>query len=952
MNPLLQWLTSPEWTHVVGALLHSLWQGAIVALALAVLMRRLANPVTRYRCALGALGLVFISGLVTWALLNAPKSGAFSANPNLVVESTLAPVATAALNPDFADIIVASGTKVSPPEPKYWIAGLALVWIFGAAIMLLRAGIKVAGAEKLRRSCQPLHDERMVLLVTEARRAVGLVRQIRVAVTDKLTSPAVVGVIVPTLILPLSLFTALTPEQIRFILLHELAHIRRGDYFANLFQLLAEALLFFNPAVWWISHQIRREREACCDALAIELSGAPVDYARTLVRVAESILHPASTAALAFGEGQREPSSLTDRVQRLLVPGYRPALRLTWRAMLASVIGGGTLLVLSAVGTRSTVGAILSSREIAADGVLEHSRSENSDSNNTSRQALETIRSFLTDEQFRTVEITSNSIPRVTVHNDHPFWSLDGDANGYTIATAKNPATPELLSWRNFNVNLNAFYAAVRKSAGLPETMTGTNLRAAIRPFFAKAAGVNLDLQSGRAFIFSDSLGEIKVYATLPELDAIEALLRPLTGPPVITRFFHLAPDFLAKATNGLTAEISSVFVTNPAAGFQTVLESIASSDPRPPWLMYVQERGFVVMRATEADLDKFESTIKPLVDLSSSVPFRTVPVSSSAVDLPTRTFKVGPVELAHALGRDGPVQVTNAAAMVQELMVKAGVDLKPPKTVVFKDSLGLLMVHATKAELDTIEGFLVQANQGSAFGKLSPGNPGEAKAMVRVPKANLAGPVEESSTNLLLRVYTVDAKALAQVLEAVGTDAGPGARSTNDGRTLLPDIRKLFGSLGVDLQPPKTVFYNEPKGQLLVRATQSDFEQIDQVVQVLNEQPSQVNLRAMFVEVPGDGSGDMFLGNLISPPPQSKRNASGKKGVISASAFTGSNVFTGILTEPQFKAVLTALEARKDVKILSRQNVTTLSGRQAQMQTVEIRSIVTGIAHKLDPGR
>ena len=250
-----------------------------------------------------------------------------------------------------------------PPAPKYWIAWLALLWIFGAAAMLLRAGIKVAGAENLRRSCQPLNDERMVALVAEARRAVGLVRQIRVAVTDKLTSPAVVGVIVPTLILPLSLFTALTPEQIRFILLHELAHIRRGDYFANLFQLFAEALLFFNPAVWWISHQIRREREACCDALAIELSGAPADYARTLVRVAENILQPATNAALAFGDGQREPSSLADRVQRLLVPGYRPALRLTWRAMLASLIVGGTLLVLSAVGTRSTVGAILSPGE-------------------------------------------------------------------------------------------------------------------------------------------------------------------------------------------------------------------------------------------------------------------------------------------------------------------------------------------------------------------------------------------------------------------------------------------------------------------------------------------------------------------------------------------------------------------------------------------------------------
>ena len=98
----------------------------------------------------------------------------------------------------------------------------------------------------------------------------NLTRRVRIVVTERLTSPAVVGVLVPTLILPLSLMTTLTPEQIRFILLHELAHIRRGDYLANLFQLFAEALLFFNPAVWWISHQIRREREASCDALAIE----------------------------------------------------------------------------------------------------------------------------------------------------------------------------------------------------------------------------------------------------------------------------------------------------------------------------------------------------------------------------------------------------------------------------------------------------------------------------------------------------------------------------------------------------------------------------------------------------------------------------------------------------------------------------------------------------------
>lgn len=366
MNPLLRWLTSPEWAHVVAALLHSLWQGAIVALALALLMRRLTNPLTRYRCALSALGVIGIAGIVTWALLNAPTS-APQPTTATAIEPTTPAIMADAFDSNPTDKVVVIGQMKRPEAPTHWTAWLALTWMAGALVMLLRAGVKVAGAEKLRRSCQPLADENIATLVAEACRAVGLARKIRVAVTDKLTSPAVVGVLVPTLILPLSLFTTLTPTQIQFVLLHELAHIRRGDYLANLFQLFAEALLFFNPAVWWISHQIRREREACCDALAIELSGAPADYARTLVRVAENILQPAPAAAPAFGDDGREPSSLADRVQRLVVPGYRPALRLTWRAMATSLLVGVTLLVLSAVGTRNTVGAILSSTQSATN---------------------------------------------------------------------------------------------------------------------------------------------------------------------------------------------------------------------------------------------------------------------------------------------------------------------------------------------------------------------------------------------------------------------------------------------------------------------------------------------------------------------------------------------------------------------------------------------------------
>lgn len=360
MNTLLEWLMSPEWAQAVKALLHTLWQGALAALVLGAVFRFVVAPTVRYRCAMAALACVLAAGVLTWALASQP-------NGARRIDAPLAATAPAAFGGPSEAVSVPAGsgsggpTDMSVAPTVKWTGWLALCWIAGATLMLVRAGFQVAGAERLRRSTRPLEDRCINQLVEDARAAMHLTRRVRVALTEKLTSPAVVGVLVPTLILPLSLVTTLTPEQLRFVLLHELAHIRRGDYLANLFQLLTEALLFFNPAVWWISHQVRREREACCDALATGLSGAPVDYARTLVHVAERFI-PAPAAAPAFGN-RRAPSSLAERVQRLLVPGYRPSLRLTWRAMLLSLSVGTALLFLSAAATRVTVAAILTPQE-------------------------------------------------------------------------------------------------------------------------------------------------------------------------------------------------------------------------------------------------------------------------------------------------------------------------------------------------------------------------------------------------------------------------------------------------------------------------------------------------------------------------------------------------------------------------------------------------------------
>lgn len=1163
MNALLRWLASPEWAHVVAALLHSLWQGAFVALALAVLMRRLTNPLTRYRCALSALGGIGIAGIVTWALLNAPNS-ALKSTAATTIESIAPALTAAAFDFNPPDKVVVVGQMTRPETPTDWTVWLALAWMAGAMAMLLRAGVKVAGAEKLRRSCQPLTDESIALLVAEACRAVGLARKIRVAVTDKLTSPAVVGVLVPTLILPLTLFTTLTPTQIQFVLLHELAHIRRGDYLANLFQLFAEALLFFNPAVWWISHQIRREREACCDALAIELSGAPADYARTLVRVAENILQPGSTAASAFGDDGREPSTLADRVQRLLIPGYRPALRLTWRAMATSLLVGVTLLVLSAVGTRNTVGAILSSTQLATNaspqlqstpptGASEQKRElhrsvsgagvrmivdrptlTQTESNqplfDTNEPAHEIIASgdfivvtfaglvapplphqepvkpdgsilmpligrvvaagksvgqlqteihdayvpryyknmhvkitvnspsdlqaFLLEKfgydlpthDFRRI---TNATDRVPFLGDLPllgklftsessavrqtwltgddsfstsnwtvvgqnqlnqkwFWNRAGETNPKTAAGRTNS---EPLLTRTFCVDVNALYAAARKADGLPETTSLSNLHAGVRTFFAQA-GVNLDPQLGRSMFFSDSRGDMWIRATKDELDIIESLLRPLAGIPLSPGNFQITPQTLADARSSLPAAINSILATNPAAGFRALLESFDPTDPRPKLVQYNSESGELLARATEVDLQKFADALNisrvtnsvlarsettPATNLVTRI-FQVEPVaieqgfrqmgvelafstttnhpsaemrtfleemgvglappksiyynhhsgalSVSATqsdldsveqvlrvlniarqapqvnlkvrpELSTRTFVVGPMELAKALNRKGPLKIIDTAEMVSACLAKAGLDLQPPKSVFFKDPLTLLMVRATPAELDSLENFLFQS-QSKMISEYRSNRVAASPTLKRTP----------AGTNLYTRTFAVDMNALhLAVTQRFGTNAFSKYKPA--AAEWLPALRQLFASIGVALRLPESLYLNDQKGELFVRATPADLDTISSFLEVLNYQSPQVNIKVRWLELP---PGTEFS-SLVPRPANS---AAGPAAALEQSSEE--------LTELQTDEILHRLRRDKGFTLVSEGQVTTLSARQAQLRVAEVKTIVTGI--------
>jgi hypothetical protein len=154
-------------------------------------------------------------------------------------------------------------------------------------------------------------------------------------------APMVIGWLRPLVLLPVTVLSSLPPGQIEALIAHELAHIRRRDYAINLLQTVAEALLFFHPAVWWISHRIRLEREHCCDDAAVAVCGGPEVYAEALAALAVSI---PEGPALSLGAAR---SPLLGRIRRLIdLPENDEAPALGAVAAIGLAVGCAVVLLL------------------------------------------------------------------------------------------------------------------------------------------------------------------------------------------------------------------------------------------------------------------------------------------------------------------------------------------------------------------------------------------------------------------------------------------------------------------------------------------------------------------------------------------------------------------------------------------------------------------------------
>lgn len=360
-------LGRPEVERLGWVLLHFVWQGVVGAgvLAAALFALRRASANARYLASCAALAAMAACLPVTWLLLPqrpaAEPAEATAANVSPTMQfiaandsitsadrftpgtSTLVPTDAVVIPPRF-DAPAAQQTVVSSAQLT-WRERLAiglpwftLVWVAGVLVLSIRLAVGWTTIHKLRRAAsQPIGGDKQAAMTRLAGR-LGIRWPVKLLESAVVEVPTMIGWLRPAVLWPPAMLTGLSTEQFESLLAHELAHIRRHDYLVNLIQTAIETLLFYHPAVWWVSSRIRHERECCCDDLAVAVCGNRLSYARALAVVEELRPRPRQFALAADG------GRLLTRVRRIVgVPGPHSGSGRHW------ILGVSLSVILSVV---------------------------------------------------------------------------------------------------------------------------------------------------------------------------------------------------------------------------------------------------------------------------------------------------------------------------------------------------------------------------------------------------------------------------------------------------------------------------------------------------------------------------------------------------------------------------------------------------------------------------
>lgn len=321
MNPALAALSNVPWLYAAGwTVLHSLWQGALIALLTGGVLGLMRNRSAASRHLVAGLGLAAMLllpvGTVAWNMV--------SGQPTLTAELAFI----------LGQLIGASSLGVVAQQA---LPILGALWLAGASFSLLRTTVQWRRARVLvRRGVSQASDE-MQRAVRQLCTRLAITRPVRVLRSTIATVPMVIGWGKPVILMPVQAATGLDPDQLRAILAHELAHVARQDYLVNLVQVVIESLMFYHPGVWWLSRRVRNEREFACDDLAVAVGPGAVGYARALATLEQARASDYRPATPATG------GSLFHRIARLV--NGQPAPRSSIARALSPLLVALTLVL-------------------------------------------------------------------------------------------------------------------------------------------------------------------------------------------------------------------------------------------------------------------------------------------------------------------------------------------------------------------------------------------------------------------------------------------------------------------------------------------------------------------------------------------------------------------------------------------------------------------------------
>ena len=350
------------------SLLHFLWQGALIALvvwgALALVTSK--KPNIRYAISCCGLLAMAISPIVTMYVISgyqavntrvAVNTSLVSDQPTLENINSKAPplsqnlpsdnanafknanpieAVTDRLDEDSAATNETQTTVGTIPETLIrlvspMIPHLALIWTACVSMLSLKLIVCWFRVRKIQTSGTLIDDPKLTALLERLKTQLKMNFAVPLRESIEVNSPMVIGWLKPVILFPASAISGLNEQQLSAILIHELAHIRRADYLVNVCQSIIETLLFYHPAVWWLSNRIRLEREHCCDDLAVQISGDKRNYVTALLQLEQSCATD-GTFALSSNGGD-----LVQRVARMLDRDRNSTGRSSWIAAFTAV---------------------------------------------------------------------------------------------------------------------------------------------------------------------------------------------------------------------------------------------------------------------------------------------------------------------------------------------------------------------------------------------------------------------------------------------------------------------------------------------------------------------------------------------------------------------------------------------------------------------------------------